>query len=171
MGERKALLILHGKQAMNEAVREAVIQRLGQLPESFKAVSYQNAAEPIQPTFRYQRAQPAQKVLLGVDVFLHESQFSPEQLASRLLNLTDGVLHLQMITNRGVKVWPQGYPETFCTDHWRCRFMAQTPEQPVSQRDLIKLLSVLTELGLDVIKIENLFSFNGERGFALGQGQ
>jgi isocitrate dehydrogenase len=49
--------------------------------------------------------------------------------------------------------------------------MAQTPEQPVSQRDLIKLLSVLTELGLDVIKIENLFSFNGERGFALGQGQ
>ena len=150
---------------------EAVIQRLGQLPESFKAVSYQNAAEPSQTSFRYQRAQPAQKVLLGVDVFLHESQFSPEQLASRLLNLTDGVLHLQMITNRGVKVWPQGYPETFCTDHWRCRFMAQTPEQPVSQRDLIKLLSVLTELGLDVIKIENLFSFNGERGFALGQGQ
>lgn len=31
--------------------------------------------------------------------------------------------------------------------------------EAVIQHDLIKLLSVLTELGLDVIKIENLFSF------------
>ena len=28
-----------------------------------------------------------------------------------------------MITNRGVKVYPDGMPETFCTDHWRCRFV------------------------------------------------
>ena len=27
-----------------------------------------------------------------------------------------------MITNRGIKVWPEGFEETFCTDHWRCRF-------------------------------------------------
>ncbi|MBL4544633.1 MAG: hypothetical protein JKP95_01840 [Oceanicaulis sp.] len=34
-------------------------------------------------------------------------------------------MSLKMITNRGVKVWPQGLPETFKTDHWRCRFMAR----------------------------------------------
>lgn len=28
-----------------------------------------------------------------------------------------------MIFNRGTKVWPRGMPETFKTDHWRCRFM------------------------------------------------
>jgi hypothetical protein len=28
-----------------------------------------------------------------------------------------------MITNRGVKVYPDGLPETFRTDHWRCRFL------------------------------------------------
>lgn len=154
-----------------DAFADAVIERLGKAPSYFKPVSYHDTPEDGQPTFQYQRAKPMKKVLLGVDVFLHESEFSPEQLASRLMNVTDGVLHLQMITNRGVKVWPQGYPETFCTDHWRCRFMAQAPDEPVSQRDLINLLSVLTELGLDVIKIENLFSFDGVRGFALGQGQ
>ena len=30
--------------------------------------------------------------------------------------------HLTMITNRGIKVWPNGFEETYCTDHWRCRF-------------------------------------------------
>ena len=34
-----------------------------------------------------------------------------------------------MITNRGTKVWPDGAPETFCTDHWRCRFTADRPER------------------------------------------
>lgn len=26
-----------------------------------------------------------------------------------------------MITKRGVKVYPHGIKETYCTDHWRCR--------------------------------------------------
>jgi isocitrate dehydrogenase len=34
-----------------------------------------------------------------------------------------------MITNRGVKVWPQGFEETFCTDHWRCRYEVTEGEQ------------------------------------------
>jgi len=27
-----------------------------------------------------------------------------------------------MITKRGIKLWPEGFEETFCTDDWRCRF-------------------------------------------------
>ena len=80
-------------------------------------------------------------------------------------------LSLQMITNRGVKVWPQGFTETFCTDHWRCRFVASAKDGAISQRDIVNLLAALTDAGLDVIKTENLCTFDGERGFALGQGQ
>ena len=78
---------------------------------------------------------------------------------------------LQMITNRGVKVWPGGFPETFCTDHWRCRFAATAADGTIAQRDIVALLGVLTDAGVDVIKTENLCTFDGVKGYALGQGQ
>nr|WP_286049684.1 hypothetical protein [Rheinheimera sp. KL1] len=80
-------------------------------------------------------------------------------------------LELQMITNRGVKVWPDGFPETFCTDHWRCRFMLRPGLTQLAYSDIIRLLSQISGDKLDVIKTENLCSFNGEPGFTLGQGQ
>ena len=75
-----------------------------------------------------------------------------------------------MITNRGVKVWPNGFPETFCTDHWRCRFVAPSGAT-IQHSDIIALLARITEGHVDVIKTENLCTFDGENGFALGQGQ
>ena len=76
-----------------------------------------------------------------------------------------------MITNRGVKVWPQGFPETFCTDHWRCRFVAKEDGGTIGHEVIVELLSRLTRAGIDVIKTETLCTFDGERGYALGQGQ
>ena len=75
-----------------------------------------------------------------------------------------------MITNRGVKVWPGGVPETFCTDHWRCRYMAPDGEN-ATHRQLVSLLERFEAAGFDFIKTENLFTFDGEPGFSLGQGQ
>jgi len=76
-----------------------------------------------------------------------------------------------MITNRGVKVWPGGFPETFCTDHCRCRFVAKTSGIAIEHAHIIELLAKVTQGGVDVIKTENLCTFDGEQGFALGQGQ
>jgi isocitrate dehydrogenase len=121
----------------------------------------------------YTRAEPAKKALVGVDIFLHARPNNPDELAAALQVPSQAVaaVKLQMITNRGVKVWPDGFSETFCTDHWRCRFVATGSSVTISQRDIVNLLSALTEAGLDVIKTENLCTFDGERGFALGQGQ
>lgn len=76
-----------------------------------------------------------------------------------------------MITNRGVKVWPNGLPETFCTDHWRCRFLAKTTNGQIRHGDIVHLLGGISGQGLDFIKSENLCHFDGEPGYALGQGQ
>jgi isocitrate dehydrogenase len=76
-----------------------------------------------------------------------------------------------MIANRCVKVFPSGFPETFCTDHWRCRFASKGDIDFVSHRDIIDVLRRVTDAGFDVIKTGNLCTFDGERGFALGQGQ
>ena len=76
-----------------------------------------------------------------------------------------------MISNRGQKVYPGGQPETFCIDHWRCRFQATHLGDPVTHDQIIELLRRLAGAGLSFIKTEGLFTFDGQAGFSLGQGQ
>jgi len=75
-----------------------------------------------------------------------------------------------MITNRGIKVWPEGFPETFCTDHWRCRFKL-TDGGTMTKQEIIQLLTNTEALHLDAIKTENLYAFDGVAAYSLGQGQ
>lgn len=114
-----------------------------------------------------------EKTLHGVDVFLDwdAEARDPGALGARLAALTDGLaLELVLITNRGVKVWPDGLPETRCTDHWRCRFK-RSDEGTVGHRDVLALLDRIEQAGLDFIKTEHLYKFDGERGWSLGQGE
>ncbi len=79
------------------------------------------------------------------------------------------VFTLTMITNRGVAVWPDGFLETLCTDHWRCRFsLADSRDTGVTRREVVELLSRLDEVGVDFVKTENLCSFDGEPGYSAG---
>jgi isocitrate dehydrogenase len=75
-----------------------------------------------------------------------------------------------MITNRGIKVWPDGFEETFCTDHWRCRFKP-TEGSTMNKSDIVKLLENAVLENIDTIKTENLYSFDGKDAYSLGQGQ
>ena len=78
---------------------------------------------------------------------------------------------LKMITNRGVKVWPHGQPETFCTDHWRCRFVRGPWAPDLSHADVVQLLGRLADTRVDFVKTEQLFTFDDEPGYSVGQGQ
>lgn len=161
------------------AFADAVIARLGQTPQQLKAVHYaEKSPGALQKLPTYKRAQPAKKAIVGVDVFVHAATVSAEFLAGQLVTLVHQprptCFKLQMITNRGVKVWPNGFPETFCTDHWRCRFIGVTPEgaaREVTHAEIVDLLHNLVSDNLDFIKTEHLCTFDGEAGYALGQGQ
>ncbi len=150
---------------------QAIIERLSEEPRQLIPVAYKKM-EPMDLSSFYQEPQRLEKKeLIGFDVFVHENERNPEILAARLNGIIDFLpLELQMITNRGVKVWPHGMSETFCTDHWRCRFV--TKNNGVSNHAVQwMLLKGLTENGIDVIKTENLYLFDGQRAFSLGQGQ
>jgi isocitrate dehydrogenase len=75
-----------------------------------------------------------------------------------------------MITNRGTKVWPGGFPETFCTDHWRCRFISYN-DNPLVYSNVLELMEAIHRQGLEIIKTENLYTFDGVPGFTAAQGQ
>ena len=92
-----------------------------------------------------------------------------DDLADRLRPLAGGGLALQTISNRGIKVWPDGFPETMQTEHWLCRFLAAGGT--TTHGALAALLGRAAAAKIDFIKTENLFTFDGERGYSLGQGE
>jgi isocitrate dehydrogenase len=156
----------------------AVVKRLGGIPTQLRPIRYARSTATHSLTVA-NVARPARVVpkkgLVGVDVFLHAREVSPDALARQVVaSLGDAPFGLKMITNRGVKVWPDGFPETFCTDHWRCRFIGVDSKGLAyeSTHDaIIALLIKIRSAGLDFIKMENLCTFDGEPGFALGQRQ
>ncbi|MEM9019599.1 MAG: NADP-dependent isocitrate dehydrogenase [Planctomycetota bacterium] len=152
------------------AFAEAVIDRLGQEPTTLAAIDYDPAPIAVPPV---PKPKKVDKQLVGVDVFLHwdQAKRDPDVLANDLMAITNPGFVLKMLTNRGTKVWPQGLPETFCTDHWRCRFLPSNGSGPMGPRRIVKLLGALAEAGLDVVKTENLYRFDGKPGYSMGQGE
>jgi isocitrate dehydrogenase len=157
------------RNAGTEAFTDAVIDRLGDAPADLKPVHYTSGGIKVSLSERPK----AKKELQGVDVFIDWDQHDRDpdtignglQMAAKQCGWT-----LKMITNRGVKVYPDGLPETFWTDHWRCRFLPADGES-TTFNEVLNLLSVLHGAGWDVIKTEHLYTFDGERAYSLGQGE
>jgi isocitrate dehydrogenase len=63
---------------------------------------------------KYKRKPSDVKELEGVDVFVHWNGSDPNELAEQVKKMESNGLKLTMITNRGLKVWPDGFKETFC---------------------------------------------------------
>lgn len=147
---------------------EAIIANLGAKPTLLKEVSYSNVGALTLP--KYVKKPAKNKELVGVDLFVHWNHTNPDELAAKILQIATSNSNLSMITNRGIKVWPEGFSETFCTDHWRCRFKAKEGAK-ISKEDIILLLNNALNHEIDVIKTENLYEFDGKPAFSLGQGQ
>jgi isocitrate dehydrogenase len=156
------------KLAGTQLFANAVIERLGQKPSSLKAVDYSKSAGNF--NIKLTTKPLAEKKLVGIDVFLDESSLSANEIAEVLQKTNGKDLCLSMITNRGTKVWPNGFPETFCTNHWRCRFKA-VDETTLTYEAALELLNQINNNNLHVIKTENLYTFNGVAGFTAAQGQ
>ena len=150
---------------------DAVVERVGQTPQTLKAAKYKPAEDETGERKRSSCAGTGQRrSLVGVDVFLDWSKASANDLGSSLSSVNGDGLKLEMMSNRGVKVWPGGHSETFCSDHWRCRFLSESGKGPVTHRQIVSLLERVARAGYDFIKTENLYNFDGERGFSLDQG-
>lgn len=150
------------------AFAEAVISHLGEEPQELPAVRY-SAQGPLEIP-PYLRKPAAQKALVGVDLFVHWGGEVAADLARKWEAILPQDTALSMITNRGIKVYPDGFPETFCTDHWRCRFKPREGES-LRISAVLALLQAADAHGIDVVKTENLYTFDGKPAYSLGQGQ
>jgi isocitrate dehydrogenase len=145
----------------------AVIERLGQKPNTLKPVTYKARPETT-ASGTVTSVKNASMELRGIDVFVYWPSRDPNALAEKMCGLAGDGMALQVIDNRGVKVWPAGIAETFCTDSFRCRFVAS------GTVDMLRLLDVprrIAEAGIDIALTESLRSFDGQIGYSMVQGQ
>ncbi|MCD8511422.1 MAG: NADP-dependent isocitrate dehydrogenase [Bacillus sp. (in: Bacteria)] len=169
-----------GKSVRTMEFAEAVMDRLGEMPTTMEPVSYSEEASEVAEAAAVPAMAPSVvdrpkadvvRELDGVDVFLFNNDLDGHELGEKLVSLAGPEFKLVVITNRGVKVYPGGFPETFTTDHWRCRFNISDEKTTASNKDILQLLARIEEAGLDCIKTENLYKFNDQIGYSLGQGQ
>ncbi len=140
---------------------QAIIERLGKKPDTLKAVEYAAVKEE---TWAHHGSKPAatKRELIGVDVYLY-SHDAVEPLVKKIEDASTPPFKLAAITNRGSRVWPGGISDTFCVDQWRCRFEGSGP---VKSQAIASLLHRFADAGLDVIKTENLYTFDGKPGYS-----
>ncbi len=159
------------KKVGTEEFGDAVIERLGQKPNQMKAANY-----PAGDTNRIEISnttvlQGIQKTLVGVDIFIDFETRNGIEFGEKL-NAIETPLDLITVAARGVMIWPNGIIGKYRNDHWCCRFMADPEGQKtIITADILTTLQKLHDAGYDVVKTENLYNFDGQRGYTLAQGQ
>lgn len=153
---------------------KAVIARLGQKPHFLNAVDYKPGAYAKITCYGERKKSSVKKQLVGVDIFIDNSHEVPPELLAQKLNQIDNPLKLIVITSRGLKIWPDSTIDAPYLRHCCCRFQSAIVTDDlieVSHQQINQLLAAFAELGIDVIKTENLYLFGNKLGFTLAQGQ
>ncbi|MDF3024146.1 MAG: isocitrate dehydrogenase [Alphaproteobacteria bacterium] len=157
------------KRANTTEFSDAVIERLGKLPKYFPAMVASEEKQMKLPDI--QMPKRGLKKLEGVDVFVDwRDRGNVAELAGQVKSLSNS-LKLSSIDSRGLLVWPEAIAKSEQGDHWRCRFTPANDTAPVTHEQIIQLLQSFLKAGVEVIKTENLYSFDGVRGFTVAQGQ
>ncbi len=145
---------------------DAVIDRLGMLPEKLKPVDYSSRYEKVEITLK-ERSEPKRE-LVGVDVVVYHPDKEPKKVGDALKRCETDKLKMSIVSNRGLVVYPEFDFEAFCTDEWVCRFTGEG----VSYGDIMELLNKIhLEAGYEVIRTENLYNFDGKRAYSRAQGE
>lgn len=156
-------------QVDTEGFTRAVIERLGQMPEKFRPANYNGVNAGGLEIKALSVPKLETKARVGVDVGLNFDG-TADALAQKILPCVNDDLELLHISNRGVKVWPNGQPDTFCSDNWQIRFMAKDGGT-VKTSQVIALMDRLNKADMNFTKAVMLHTFDGVPGYSATQGE
>jgi isocitrate dehydrogenase len=148
-----------------------VIDRLGREPEIYRPVKYAARKEGAKPIHAVMAKETETRTLVGLDLFVHWYGKEVNALGTLLEQLSTPTLSLQMLSCKGLKVWPNIVTEMDVTDRFRARFMPKEKGGAVTLKDVADLLSRAAQKDIDFLKIETLYTFDGKNGFSASQGE
>jgi isocitrate dehydrogenase len=147
---------------------QAVVKCLGELPTKLSPVSYQKKSKRL-ASFPLLPKTHVSRVLVGVDLFIYVT-IETKELLKKLHSEDFFPFKLSMVSNRGARIWPEGQPETFCIDEYRCRFIKEKTEESTTQFEILSLLQKLANARFDITQVENLYTYDGSPGYSSAQG-
>jgi isocitrate dehydrogenase len=147
---------------------EEIIKRLGQKPQKLKVANYITDTKA-KKDFAYSIDTSENKTLVGVDIFIDMHTKSAHTVAQKLNAIDAGSLILKTVCSKGLKLWPREEEFIMESDHWCCRFMQDSGI--ISHQQIVDLLNKISGIGVDFIKVENLYEYDGKRGYSLAQGE
>ncbi len=149
---------------------EAVIRNLGKKPNSLKVAAEEDFKQMRMPTHAERTLSVRNKELVGVDVFLEWEGGSPKDLGEKLAEITPSDMDFNLLANRGMKVYPMVNDDVeIIGDSWCCRFRGK--DGHTKNESIQQLLANISDANIDWVKVENLYTFDSERGFSLLQGE
>lgn len=157
-----------------QSFTDYIVSFLGQKPSKLKAAHYVGAKASKQETSSESipsvsdQYHSEKQSLHGVDVFVNNFTDDIQKLGSDIKASGIDGLNLQMISTRGLSVWPHCNRDNLSGDFWRCRFFS---DSEVTYETILKLLKNIHEKGFIILKTENLNHFNGLEGYSKAQGQ
>lgn len=141
----------------------AVVKNLGKKPQQLKCPVYKSTSKIV--PIPSETKTTIDRKLVGADIFIYAKEKASE-MEKKITALHPASFKLQMITNRGVRIWPEGHPETFCIEQWRCRFIGKD----LKPQDIVGLVDQVVKAGYDVFQIQNLYTFDGVAGYTSSEG-
>jgi isocitrate dehydrogenase len=148
---------------------EEVVSRLGQKPAKLNVADYSSSSDSEEKEFSYEIDNSEEKTLVGVDIFVDIHANSAEEVAKKVNILDAGKMVMKTIASKGLKVWPRDDEYLIKSDHWCCRFMPDSG--PITHAQIADLLDEFVKADIDFVKVENLYEFDGKRGYSLAQGE
>lgn len=153
-----------------QAFAEAVMKRIGQKPETLTPVSYADRKPQQEEKRTLVELKPQVKTLKGVDVWVDWTKPLDELATALNENIQDG-LRLHTIASKGLKIWPDSEVSISLSDQFCCRIYPANDGENLEHAAIAALLAKLADAGIDFIKTELLYDFDGKRGYTVGQGE
>jgi hypothetical protein len=100
--------------------------------------------------------------LIGCDVFVYAKTESPPDMPKHV-----GPLKLELISNRGTKLWPAGSAKLdYVADEWRCRYTTEG-DQPIDHPKIEQLLKEIYSRNIFWTRVQVLaLGPDGSRAFS-----
>ncbi|MBT4879319.1 MAG: NADP-dependent isocitrate dehydrogenase [Alphaproteobacteria bacterium] len=147
-----------------------IIKNLGSKPENLAAAKTRYAKQEKSKDIDLTNYSliTKKRQLVGVDVYLDFKRKDFVGFSGKLNELTSTLqLNLQMISHKGLKIWPEFSYEHELSDMLVCRFLAKGEVKETEHQEIISLLDLLNKQGFTFVKTENLYLYDDKLGFSI----
>lgn len=151
---------------------QAVIENLGNKPGKITPVNTSvSGNQKEKPQIPLITNQAVQKVV-GVDISINiEPEIDADKISAMIDENLPENLRVRAMSSKGMKIWPEKPLKINPYTYVKVRIASRTdPGSEISQSDIAQAYTKIATAGVDICRVDVLYSFDDEPGFSVPQG-